>query len=212
MLWSPVGAASLLPHTETGNLVLDDATASPWSRALISRSDSDLIGAVSATPLAGGGFLQRVRGSHRRSRARDEHIHTASYQYIPALVLPKKQQMNLRRTIRRPSQAQVGHRCRAPAVEAPQLPPLRSVRIPSKYFASTIAIGVARRGRATGLFSGHAHDLYFTCKAKAERGRSSARADAASGGFVVDTHAVEAATARSRTHRHTAWFLGLRAI
>src|SRR5579862_981641 len=80
----------------TDQLVLDDGHTQSMVTALTSGPSSDLIGAVSATSLAGGGYyspyvasvvdLARIFGS----------LHTAEYQYIPALALPKQQQLNLR--------------------------------------------------------------------------------------------------------------------
>src|ERR1700732_4521267 len=112
----------------TGNLVLDDGHSTSMVAALTTGPNSDFIGAVSATPLAGGGFYSAYVGAIVDLARVLSNIHTASYQYIPALVLPKKEQMNLKLnnppSFRKPmSVIVVG----LPAVEAPQLPPLRTI-------------------------------------------------------------------------------------
>src|ERR1700726_149275 len=112
----------------TDNLVLDDGHSQSIVTALASGPNSDLVGAVSATSLAGGGFYSAYVGAVVDLARVLSNIHTASYQYIPALVLPKKEQMNLKLnnppSFRKPmSVIVVG----LPAVEAPQLPPLRTV-------------------------------------------------------------------------------------
>ena len=109
-------------------LVLDDGHTQSMVAALTSGPASDLMGAISATSMAGGGFyspyvgavvdLARILGS----------LHTAAYQYIPALALPKGSQLNLRLnnppSFRNPKSVLV---VGLPAVEAAQLPPLRAV-------------------------------------------------------------------------------------
>src|ERR1700682_2000190 len=79
-----------------GNLVLDDGHSQSMVAALASGPNSDLIGAVSATPLAGGGFYSAYVGAVVDLARVFGNMRTASYQYIPALALPKKEQMNLR--------------------------------------------------------------------------------------------------------------------
>src|SRR3984893_2210209 len=109
----------------TSNLVLDDGHSQSMVAALASGPNSDLIGAVSATPLAGGGFYSAYVGAIVDLARVLSNIRTASFQYIPALVSPKKEQMNLKLnnppSFRKPmSVIVVG----LPAVEATQLPPL----------------------------------------------------------------------------------------
>jgi len=73
-----------------GNLVLDDGHSQSMVAALASGPNSDLIGAVSATPLMGGGFYSAYVGAVVDLARVLGNMRTASYQYIPALVLPKK--------------------------------------------------------------------------------------------------------------------------
>jgi hypothetical protein len=112
----------------TDSLVLDDGHSQSMVQALASGPNADLVGAVSATSLAGGGFYSAYVGAVVDLARVLGNLHTASYVYIPALALPKHDQMNLKLnnppSFRKPmSVIVVG----LPAVEAAQLPPLRAV-------------------------------------------------------------------------------------
>ena len=179
----------------TGNLVLDDGHSQSMVAALTSGPNSDLIGAVSATPLGGGGFYSAYVGAVVDLARVLSNIHTASYQYIPALVLPKKEQMNLKLnnppSFRKPmSVIVVG----LPAVEAPQLPPMRSVDPKQVYCLQKSPLVLPVEGAPLVFSADIAHD--FVLRVQDSSGAAlnlPARADAASGGFVVDTHTVESA-------------------
>src|ERR1700720_1313049 len=179
----------------TGNLVLDDGHSQSMVAALTSGPNSDLIGAVSATPLGGGGFYSAYVGAVVDLARVLTNIHTASYQYIPALVLPKKEQMNLKLnnppSFRKPmSVIVVG----LPAVEAPQLPPLRSVDPKQVYCLQRSPLVLPVEGAPLVFSADIAHD--FVLHVQGPSGGElnlPARADASSGGFVVDTHTAEAA-------------------
>src|ERR1700694_5295994 len=80
----------------TDQLVLDDGHTQSMVAALTSGPTSDLMGALSSTPLAGGGFYSPYIGAVVDVARILSTAHTAQYQYIPALSLPKKDQLNLR--------------------------------------------------------------------------------------------------------------------
>src|ERR1700722_19024998 len=67
----------------SGNLVLDDGHSQSMVAALTSGPNSDLIGAVSATPLAGGGFYSAYVGAIVDLARVMGNMRSASYQYIP---------------------------------------------------------------------------------------------------------------------------------
>src|ERR1700680_2128126 len=96
--------------------------------ALTTGPSSDLIGAVSATPLAGGGSYSPYVGAIVDLARIMESFRSPEYQYIPALALPKQEQLNLRLnnppSFRKPKSVLV---VGLPAVEAAKLPPLRPV-------------------------------------------------------------------------------------
>ena len=111
----------------TDQLVLDDGQSQSVVAALTSGPSSDLAGAVSATALAGGGLYSAYVGAVVDLGRILGSLHSASYQYIPALSIPNGFQMNLRLnnppSFRKPMSVLVTG---LPAVESAQLPPLRS--------------------------------------------------------------------------------------
>ena len=179
----------------TGSLVLDDGHSQSMVAALTSGPNSDLIGAVTATPLVGGGFYSAYVGAIVDLARVMSNIHTASYQYIPALVLPKKEQMNLKLnnppSFRKPmSVIVVG----LPAVEAPQLPPLRTVDAKQVFCLQKSPLVLPVEGAPLVYSADIAHDFVLHVQGKSGNALDlPARPDAASGGFVVDTHAADAA-------------------
>jgi hypothetical protein len=179
-----------------GNLVLDDGHSQSMVAALASGPNSDLIGAVSATPLAGGGFYSAYVGAVVDLARVLGNMRTASYQYIPALVLPKKDQMNLRLnnppSFRKPmSVIVVG----LPAIEAAQLPPLRTTDAKQVYCLQKVPLVLPVEGAPLVFSADIAHDFILHVQGKSGAGLNlPARPDAANGGFVVDTQTADAAT------------------
>jgi hypothetical protein len=179
----------------TGSLVLDDGHSQSMVAALASGPNSDLIGAVTATPLAGGGFYSAYVGAIVDLARVMGNIRTAAYQYIPALVLPKKEQVNLRLnnppSFRKPmSVIVVG----LPAVEAPQLPPLRSIDAKQVYCLQKSQLVLPVEGAPLVFSADIAHDFVLHVQGKTGNGFDlPAKPDAGSGGFLVDTHTAESA-------------------
>src|SRR5258705_105233 len=188
----PVDQQASCLNQNTGNLVLDDGHSQSMVAALTSGPNSDLIGAVSATPLGGGGFYSAYVGAVVDLARVLSNIHTASYQYIPALVLPKKEQMNVKLnnppSVREPmSGIVVG----LPAVESPQLPPLRTVDPKQVYCLQKSPLILPVEGAPLVFSADIAHDFVLHVQGTSgEALNLPAHADAASGGFVVDTHTV----------------------
>jgi hypothetical protein len=185
-------APCLMQNTE--QLVLDDGHSQSMVDALTSGPNSDLIGQLSSTKLGGGGAYSPYIGAFVDVARIMSNIHTAEYQYIPALALPKQDHLNLKLnnppSFRKPKSVLV---IGLPAVEAVQLPPLRAVD-PNQVFCLQRSSLVLPVEGAPLIFSGDlAHD--FTLHVQSKSGRSvdlPAVADAGLGGFVVDTHAMRA--------------------
>jgi len=196
----PVEEQSSCLTRNTDNLVLDDGHSQSIVTALASGPNTDLVGAVSATPLAGGGFYSAYVGAVVDLARILGNLHTASYVYIPALALPKGEQMNLRLnnppSFRKPmSVIVVG----LPAIEAGQLPPLRAVTADQVYCLQKASLVLPVEGAPLVFSSDIGHDfvLYVPDKDGKEI-KLPANADAARGGFVIDTHAVENAKLDAR--------------
>ena len=190
----PEQQASCLTQN-TGNLVLDDGHSQSMVAALASGPNSDLIGAVSATPLAGAGFYSAYVGAIVDLARVMGNLRTASFQYIPALVSPKKEQMNLKLnnppSFRKPMSVIV---IGLPAVEASQLPPLRTVDAKQLYCLQKSPLVLPVEGAPLVFSSDIAHNFILRIQGKSGSAQDlAARPDAASGGFVVDTHAADPA-------------------
>src|SRR6202163_667077 len=116
----------LTQHTD--QLVLDDGNSESMVAALTSGPSTDLMGKVTAVPFMGAGFYSPYVGAVVDVAKLLSSLHTASYQYIPALSVPQGAQVNLRLnnppSFRKPMSVIV---MGLPAVEAQQLPPLRSL-------------------------------------------------------------------------------------
>ncbi len=189
----PVEEQSSCLTRNTDNLVLDDGHSQSMVTALASGPNSDLVGAVSATSLAGGGFYSAYVGAVVDLARVLGNLHTASYVYIPALALPKKEQMNLKLnnppSFRKPmSVVVVG----LPAVEAAQLPPLRTMNVDSVFCLQKSSLVLPVEGAPLLFSSDIGHDLFLYVAGKdGKEIKLPAKADASSGGLLIDTHTVE---------------------
>jgi len=189
----PIEEQSSCLTKNTDSLVLDDGHSQSMVTALASGPNSDLVGAVSTTSLAGGGFYSAYVGAVIDLARVLGNLHTASYVYIPALALPKGEQMNLKLnnppSFRKPmSVIVVG----LPAIEAAQLPPLRAVNADQVLCLQKSSLVLPVEGAPLVFSSNIAHDFFLYVPGKeGKEMRLPARADASSGGFVIDTHTVE---------------------
>jgi hypothetical protein len=170
-------------------LVLDDGHSQSVVTALTNGPSSDLIGAISTTPAAGGGFYSAYVGAVIDLARLLGNIHTAEFQYIPALALPKGEQLNLHLnnppSFRNPKSVIV---VGLPAVEAPQLPPLRNPAVDQVFCLQNPSLTLPVEG-APLVFStdlGHGFTLSVPTK-KGATVELPVKADAAQGGFVVET-------------------------
>jgi hypothetical protein len=186
-------AACLTQNRES--LVLDDGHSQSLVAALATGPNSDLIGAVSSTRIAGGGYYSAYVGAVVDLARVLGNARTASYQYIPALALPHDEEMNLKLnnppSFHRPMSVIV---VALPAVEAPQLPPLRSTNHDEVFCLQKASLVLPLEGAPLVFSAAIAHD--FVLQVPDKNGHTlklPAKADPASGGFVVDTHAAEEA-------------------
>jgi hypothetical protein len=77
-------------------MVLDDANAQSLVEQLATGSTLDLMNQISYTTLAGGGLYSPYVGAIVDTARILSSLHTAHFQYIPALALPKADTLNLR--------------------------------------------------------------------------------------------------------------------
>ena len=179
----------------TDQLILDDGHSQSMVTALTSGPSSDLMVQASATPTAGGGYYSAYVGAVIDIARILNSLHTAEYQYIPALALPKDDRLNLRLnnppSFRNPKSVIV---VGLPAVEAAQLPPLRPVD-PKQIFCLEKSPLVLQTEGAPLVFSTNiAHDFTLHVEDKAGNHLDlPAKAEAGRGGFVIDAHELPAA-------------------
>jgi hypothetical protein len=174
-------------------LVLDDGHTQSMVATLTSGPASDLMGALSATSMAGGGFYSAYVGAVVDLARILGSLHTASYQYIPALALPKGSQLNLRLnnppSFRNPKSVLV---VGLPAVEAAQLPPLRAVHPDEILCLEKAPLVLAVDGAPLVYSTQIAHDFVLRINGKGGSVLNlPAAADPEQGGFVIDTHGLQ---------------------
>ena len=87
-------APCLVQHTE--GLVLDDANAQSLVSQLTSGTTGDLMNQLSYSSMGGGGQFSPYVGAIVDTAKILGSLHTAHFQYIPALALPTKDTLNLR--------------------------------------------------------------------------------------------------------------------
>ena len=92
----PVAEQATCLTQKTDQLVLDDGHSQSMVDALTSGPTSDLVGNLSNTRLAGGGAYSPYVGAVVDLAKMMESFHTAQYQYIPALALPKSDGVDLK--------------------------------------------------------------------------------------------------------------------
>jgi hypothetical protein len=176
--------------------VLDDGHSQSMVAALTSGPSTDLIGAVSATRIAGGGSYSPYVGAIVDLAKIMESFRSPEYQYIPALALPKMEQMNLRLnnppSFRKPKSVMV---IGLPAVEAAQLPPLRPVRPGETFCLQRPELVLPVEGAPLVFSTDIAHHFVLELKNKSGATISlPVKADAGRGGFVVDGRGLEGKT------------------
>lgn len=189
----PVEEQTFCLTQHSDQLVLDDGHSQSMVAALTSGASSDLIGQLSNTRLAGGGYyspyvgavvdLARIMGS----------LHTATYQYIPALATAKDDQWNLKLnnppSFAKPKSVLV---VGLPAVEAAQLPPLRAVDPTQVSCLQKPALVLPVEGAPLVFSTSLGHD--FALQVQNDAGsilELPAIADATQGGFLIDAHALQ---------------------
>jgi hypothetical protein len=131
-----------------------------------------------------------------------DSFRTAQYQYIPALAAPHGDKidltLNTAPSFHSPKSVLV---VALPAVEQPQLPPLHAVNPKEIYCAGRTALVLPVDGAPLVFSTGYAHDV--TLSLAGSDGKSidlPATADAAQGGYVVDTSALHSAGLGDSVH------------
>ncbi len=177
----------------TDQLVLDDGHSQSMVAVLTSGPGSDLVGAISATKFGGAGAYSPYVGAIVDVARMLENFRTAGYQYIPALAVPKQDALNLKLnnppSFHKPMSVLV---VGLPAIEAPQLPPLRPVEPKQTFCLQRSGLLLPVEGAPLVFSTQYAHHvvLHVQSNAGLSAGLSSdlpVLANAALGGFLVDS-------------------------
>lgn len=168
-------------------MVLDDGHGISMLAALAAGPEVDLLGAVSVTRQAGGGAYSPYIGVVVDMAKVMESLLTAQYQYIPALALPEKAQLNLKLnnppSFHKPQSVLV---VALPPVKPASLPVLSPVDQKQVYCAQNPSLALAADGAPLVYATEIAHG--FTLHIQNKEGKSvdlSVKPDPARGGFVV---------------------------
>ena len=180
----------------SSQLVIDDAHSQSLVAQLTSGPSSDLISALGSSPAARGGYYSPYVGAIVDAARLMNNLHTAAYQYIPALSLPDKDELQLRLnappSFHNPKSVIV---VGLPAIGPSALPPLRAVDPKQGFCLEQSPLVVPVEGAPLVFSTAMAHDFVFHVQGKGEAAVDlPARADAARGGFVVDTHSLHGVT------------------
>ena len=192
------------------SLILNDGHSTSIVEALTSGPGSDLALEASSTPQLNYGYYSPYLASVLDIARIMDSFRTAQYQYIPALASPHGDKLaltlNTAPSFHNPQSVLV---VALPAVEQAQLPPLHAVNPKEIYCAGRTALVLPVDGAPLAFSTGYAHDVTLSLAGK--DGKSidlPATADAAQGGYVIDTSALHSAALGDRVHATLQGFWG----
>ena len=194
-------AACLTQHGD--NLVLDDAHSQSMVAELANGPSADIAGQMSATPWAGAGYFSPYVGAIVDVVRLMTSFHNPEYQYIPALALPKADQLNLQLnsppSFEKPKSVMV---VALPPVEAAKLPPLRAVDSKGVYCLQNSSVSLPVDGAPLVFSTPLAHSLVLHVWSKSGASMDiPLKAEAARGGLVIDKDSKINASADSNSPR-----------
>ncbi len=181
-------AACLAQNSE--GLVLDDANAQSLVDQLTSGSTADLMNQLSYSSMAGGGVYSPYVGAVVDTARILSSLHTAHFQYIPALALPTADTLNLRLNVppsfRNPKSVVV---VALPPLGPPKPEPLYSVDPSGSFCAYKPSLVLSAEGAPLVFATQLAHDL--TLRIEPAGGQKAApvdlpvKSDPGLGGLVI---------------------------
>jgi hypothetical protein len=182
-------APCLVQHTE--GLVLDDTNAQSLVNQLTSGSSGDLMNQISYSTMGGGGAYSPYIGAIVDTARILASLHTAHFQYIPALALPTKDTLNLRLNVppsfRDPKSVVV---VALPPVGPNKAPPLHPVNPAESYCAQKPGLVLPVEGAPLVFGTQLAHGLTLHITGRADSKSSAVdlpvKADPSQGGLVLD--------------------------
>ena len=178
----------------TDQMVLDDQHSQSMVATLTTGAPTDLLTQLSATPTARGGYYSPYIGAVVDVVRILSTTHTAQYQYIPALALPRKDDLNLHLnnppSFRNPKSVLV---IALPPVHAAVAPPLRAVDATQVFCANKPDLVLPAEGAPLVFATELAHNFVLHVETKPGTAVDlPAHPDPARGGFVIETRAMDA--------------------
>jgi len=177
-------APCLTQHTE--GMVLDDANVSNRVAQLTTGSSADLMNQLAYSPIGGAGVFSPYIGAIVDTARILASLHTARFQYIPALSLPTEDTLNLRLSVppsfKDPKSVVV---VALPPVGPAKLPPLHPSNPSEQFCAQKPGLVLPAEGAPMVYGSPEAHDLKLRIQAKSGQIELPIKADAGQGGLVL---------------------------
>jgi hypothetical protein len=181
-------APCLVQHTE--GLVLDDTNAQSLVTQLMNGSTADLMNQISYSSMGGAGAFSPYVGAIVDTARILASLHTAHFQYIPALALPTKDTLNLRLNVppsfRDPKSVVV---VALPPVGPAKPPPLHPANVSAEFCAQQPGLVLPVEGAplifATQMASGLVLHVETHHQGNAATVDMPVRADPSEGGLVL---------------------------
>ena len=192
----PVEQQSSCLTQNTDELVIGDQHDQTLVATLTSGPSSDLIVALGASPAGSRVAFSPYVGAVIDAARLLSSLHTATYQYIPALSIPKKDdillKLNAPPSFRNPKSVIV---VGLPLIAETSLPNLQNVQSKQIFCLQQTPLVLPVEGTPLVFSTAIAHDFVFRVEGKGVAPIDlPAKADAVRGGFVVDTRALQTAT------------------
>jgi hypothetical protein len=180
---------SCLSRNSAG-MVLDDSNTESLVAQLTNGSTQDLMNQLSASRIGGGGAYSPYIGAVVDTARILSSLHTAHFQYIPALAMPTDDTLNLRLNVppsfRNPKSVVV---IALPPLGPPKLEPLHPVVPTEQFCAQKPGLVLPAEGAPMVFASQLVHDLSVHIVAKADSKTTTVdipvEADAAKGGLIL---------------------------
>jgi hypothetical protein len=177
-------------------------------------SAGDMLSQMSYTQQAGGGYYSVYVGTVIDMAKILDSFHTAEFQYLPALAIPKDDTLALKLnnppSFHKPQSVLV---IGLPAVKTPELPVLHAVDAKAALCAQTKPLLLPVVGAPYVFATGYAHDFVLRLQNKAGQSVDlPAKPDALKGGFVGRCASVGGAEAGLQRDGNPARLLGFRPV
>ncbi len=178
--------------SNTNQMVLTDGHSQSMVATVTSGASADLMNQLSSSAAAGAGYFSPYVGAVIDIVRILDNLHTAEYQYIPALSLPTEDTLNLKLnnppSFKNPKSVIV---IGLPPVETAHFPPLRSVDPRQTYCVAKPETVLGVEGAPLVFATTYAHELTLVVTSKAGKDTLvPVTADPKLGGLVLDPKAL----------------------